>query len=88
MDLVPGTRTGEVAALGALLERHRAGIRAVAVSLLGNAPDADDAVQDASLIALRRIGDLRQPDRQPDSVGGWLRVLQVFAAGHTHGATR
>ncbi|MFD7984917.1 RNA polymerase sigma factor [Kitasatospora indigofera] len=71
VELVQDTRNGEIAALGALLERHRAGMRAVAMSLLGNSPDADDAVQDASLIALRRIGDLRQPD----SVGPWLRAV-------------
>ncbi|GJF33984.1 DNA-directed RNA polymerase sigma-70 factor [Kitasatospora sp. NE20-6] len=71
MELVLDTRNGEAAALGALLERHRAGMRAVAMSLLGNPPDADDAVQDASLIALRRIGDLRQPE----SVGPWLRAI-------------
>ncbi|MFC9330150.1 RNA polymerase sigma factor [Kitasatospora sp. NPDC057015] len=71
MELVQDTRNGEVAALGVLLERHRAGMRAVAMSLLGNTPDADDAVQDATLIALRRIGDLRQPE----SVGLWLRAI-------------
>ncbi|MFF1868198.1 RNA polymerase sigma factor [Kitasatospora herbaricolor] len=70
-ELVQDTRNGEVAALGALLGRHRAGMRAVAMSLLGNPTDADDAVQDASLIALRRIGDLRQPD----SAGPWLRAI-------------
>jgi RNA polymerase sigma-70 factor (ECF subfamily) len=39
--------------------------------VLGNRPDAEDAVQDASLIALRHIGDVRQPE----SIGAWLRMI-------------
>ncbi len=58
-------------AVGVLLERHRAGMRAVALSLLGHGPDAEDAVQEASLTALRRIGDVRRPE----SVGAWLRSV-------------
>ncbi|GAA5180845.1 sigma-70 family RNA polymerase sigma factor [Rugosimonospora acidiphila] len=69
--LLRAAAAGEVAAVGALIERHRAGMRAVALSVLGNRPEADDAVQDATLIALRRIGDVRQPD----SVGAWLRTI-------------
>jgi DNA-directed RNA polymerase specialized sigma24 family protein len=33
-------------------------MRALALGLLGPGPDADDAVQDSSLIALRQIGGL------------------------------
>ncbi|MEV4172468.1 sigma-70 family RNA polymerase sigma factor [Nonomuraea sp. NPDC049709] len=43
----------------------------MALSVLGHGPDAEDAVQDATLIALRRIGDVRQAD----SVGAWLRTI-------------
>ncbi|MGP4101941.1 RNA polymerase sigma factor [Nonomuraea sp. KM90] len=71
VDLWRGARNGTAAALGALLDRHQAGMRAVALSVMGNVPDAEDAVQDASLIALRRIGDVRQPE----SVGAWLRMI-------------
>jgi RNA polymerase sigma-70 factor (ECF subfamily) len=46
-------------------------MRAVALSLLGFGPDADDAVQEACLIALRRIGDVRDPA----AVGAWLRMI-------------
>ncbi|SDN97579.1 RNA polymerase sigma-70 factor, ECF subfamily [Actinacidiphila guanduensis] len=70
-ELVRGARTGDAAALGALLGRHRAGMQAVALSVLGNRPDAEDAVQDAWLIAFRRIGDLRDPE----SAGAWLRMI-------------
>ncbi|MFF5293082.1 RNA polymerase sigma factor [Paractinoplanes globisporus] len=70
-DLVRAALGGEPAALGLLLERHRATMRAVAVSLLGWGPDAEDAVQDAMLAALRRIGDLRDPA----AAGAWLRAV-------------
>jgi RNA polymerase sigma-70 factor (ECF subfamily) len=70
-ELLRSARNGEVAAVGALIERHRAGMRAVALSVLGNGPDTEDAVQDASLIALRQIGGVRQPE----SVGAWLRMI-------------
>ncbi|MFJ4437989.1 RNA polymerase sigma factor [Streptomyces sp. NPDC088923] len=62
---------GDVAALGALLERHRPGMRAVALSLLGPGPDTEDVLQDAALVALRRIGDVRDPA----ATGAWLRMV-------------
>jgi RNA polymerase sigma-70 factor (ECF subfamily) len=43
----------------------------VALSLLGPGPDGEDAVQDAVLVALRRIGDVRDPE----AVGAWLRMI-------------
>ncbi|MGY5055625.1 RNA polymerase sigma factor [Streptomyces sp. 900105755] len=74
--LTRAAQAGEVAALGLLLERHRAGMRAVALSLLGPGPDAEDVVQDAALTALRRIGDVRDPG----AVGPWLRMIVRNAA--------
>jgi RNA polymerase sigma factor (sigma-70 family) len=71
VELVLAARGGDIGALGLLLTRHEAGMRAVALSVLGYGPDAEDAVQDASLAALRRIGDLRDPE----SVGPWLRMI-------------
>src|SRR5919198_5930745 len=59
--LVRAAQAGDVAALGALLERHRALLHAVAVSMLGHGPQAEDAVHDAFVVALRRIGDLCEP---------------------------
>ncbi|WFE99744.1 sigma-70 family RNA polymerase sigma factor [Micromonospora sp. WMMD964] len=70
-ELVALAQAGDAAALGALLARHEAGMRAVAVSILGYGPDAEDAVQDAMLMALRRIGELRDPS----AVGPWLRAI-------------
>lgn len=70
-DLTRSAQAGDVTALGTLLARHQAGMRAVALSLLGNGPDVDDVLQDAALIALRRIGDVRDPS----AVGAWLRMV-------------
>ena len=60
-SLVRAAQAGDVAGLGELLERHRALLHAVAVGMLGHGPEAEDAVHDTFLIALRRIGDLRDP---------------------------
>ncbi|HEY0531425.1 MAG TPA: sigma-70 family RNA polymerase sigma factor [Actinoplanes sp.] len=70
-DLVHAAQGGDAAALGAVLKEHEAGMRAVALSILGYGPDADDAVQDAMLTAVRRIGEVRDPL----AVGAWLRTI-------------
>jgi len=70
-DLVHAAQAGDAASLGILLARHRAGMYAVAVGVLGYGSDAEDAVQEAAIIALRRIGDIRDPD----AVGPWLRMV-------------
>lgn len=69
--LTRSAQAGDVSALALLLERHRPGMRAVAVSLLGPGPDVDDVMQDAALVALRRIVDVRDPK----AVGPWLRMV-------------
>ncbi|GAA0615487.1 sigma-70 family RNA polymerase sigma factor [Kribbella sandramycini] len=70
-DLVRAAQSGDIGALGSLLARHRPGMTAVAISVLGPGPDADDAVQEAMTVALARIGDVREPG----AVGGWLRQV-------------
>lgn len=70
-ELVLAAQSGDVASLGVLLERHRSDMQAVALAILGYSPEASDAVQDAMLIALRRIGDLRDPS----AAGAWLRSI-------------
>ncbi|MFI6488875.1 RNA polymerase sigma factor [Streptomyces sp. NPDC050564] len=69
--LTRAAQAGDVSALALLLERHRPGMRAVALSLLGPGPDVDDVVQEAALVALRRIVDVRDPE----AVGPWLRMV-------------
>lgn len=75
-ELVRAARRGDVAALGALLERHRAPLYALALSVLGDRGLAQDSVQDAFLVALRRLDDLRDPA----AVGPWLRTITRNAA--------
>ena len=70
-ELVRAALGGDPSGLGLLLERHRADMRAVAVARLGYGPAADDAVQDAMLIAIRRLHDVRDLE----AVGGWLRAI-------------
>lgn len=70
-DLVGLARMGDVASLGILLERHRAPLYALALRMLGHGPEAQDAVHDAFLIALRKVDQLRDPD----AVGAWLRAV-------------
>ena len=59
--LVRAAQAGDVGALGTLLERHRALLHAVAVGMLGHGPQAEDAVHDTFVIALRRIDSLHDP---------------------------
>jgi RNA polymerase sigma factor (sigma-70 family) len=70
-ELARSAQGGDAASLGILLERHRAPLYAVALRMLGHGPHAEDAVQDASLIALRSIDRLREPE----AVGGWLHGI-------------
>ncbi|MEV5148605.1 RNA polymerase sigma factor [Streptomyces sp. NPDC052727] len=70
-DLVRPAQRGDATALALLLERHAPQMRAVALALLGPGPDADDVTQEAALTALRRIGDVCDPE----AVGPWLRMI-------------
>src|ERR687890_540222 len=70
-ELVSATRVGDTASLGLLLQRHRAALYAAAVALLGSGERAQDAVQEACLIAMRRLPELRDPA----AFGPWLRAI-------------
>lgn len=69
--LVQAAQAGDVAALGVLLQRHRAPMTAIAVALLGHHADVEDAVQDACIQAMRKIGDVREPEK----VRTWLIAI-------------
>jgi RNA polymerase sigma factor (sigma-70 family) len=69
--LVRDAQRGDVASLGAVLGRYRARMHAVAVGILGHGPAAEDAVQDACVIAVRRIQELRDPA----AAGAWLMKI-------------
>lgn len=70
-ELMRKAQSGDAASLGVLLERHRAPLYALALGFLGHGPDAQDAVQDAFLLALRKIGQLKEPE----AAGAWLRTI-------------
>jgi RNA polymerase sigma-70 factor (ECF subfamily) len=74
--LARAAQAGDVASLGTLLQRHRALLHATAVGVLGHGAAAEDAVQDAFVIALRRIGELREPA----AARGWLRTIVLNVA--------
>lgn len=62
-QLVEQARGGDPAAFEALVQRHLRAVYAVALAELGEPSDAEDAIQDAFVMALERLEDCRQPDR-------------------------
>jgi len=70
-ELAVAARGGDGACLGLLLERHRARLHAAAWRMVGYGPDAEDAVHDTFLIALRHITALNDPQ----AVGAWLLAV-------------
>ncbi len=70
-ELVRAAQGGDAASLGLLLERHRAPLYGLALQILGYGPQAQDAVHDTFLVALRKLDQVREPA----AVGGWLRSV-------------
>jgi RNA polymerase sigma-70 factor (ECF subfamily) len=70
-ELVLLARAGEVDALGVLLERHRLPLYAAALALLGDRDAAMDAMQETFVVALTRLGSIRDPG----AVGRWLQTV-------------
>jgi RNA polymerase sigma-70 factor (ECF subfamily) len=64
-------RAGDVQALAELLERCRPSLYATALGMLASRADALDAVQDTYLVALLRLGDLRDPG----AARAWLHAV-------------
>ena len=70
--LVALARTGDRAAFGRLIERHITAARRVALAAVGQPSDADEAVQEASVAAWRRLDALNDPN----AFRGWfLRIV-------------
>ena len=59
VDLVTRARQGDPAAFGELVDRHRAAVYRAALAALGSPADADDAAQDAFLLAYHRLNSFR-----------------------------
>lgn len=71
VDLVIRASHGDSQAFGLLVRRYRRAAYAVAFSVTGRHEDAEDAAQEAFLVALQRIEDCRNPAR----FGGWLMTI-------------
>jgi RNA polymerase sigma factor (sigma-70 family) len=69
--LVHAAQQGDTQAFAVLVQQHAASLRAVAIATLGYVDEVDDAVQDALLVALRKLPQLRDPD----AAGPWLRAI-------------
>jgi RNA polymerase sigma factor (sigma-70 family) len=70
-QLVREAQGGDAASLGILLERYRAPLYGLALQILGHGWEAQDAVHDTFLVALRKIDQVRDPA----AVGGWLHMV-------------
>jgi len=70
-ELLARCRRGEDDAVETLVARFSARALDLAAALLGDAHLAEDAVQEAFLVALQRLADLRDPSAFP----GWLRQI-------------
>jgi RNA polymerase sigma factor (sigma-70 family) len=70
-ELVRAAQSGDATSLGFLLERYRVPLYGLALQILGRGPEAQDAVHDAFLVALRKIDQVREPA----AVGGWLYTI-------------
>lgn len=70
-ELVRSAQGDDTASLGLLLERYRAPLYGLALQILGHGPEAQDAVHDTFLVALRKIEQVREPA----AVGGWLHKI-------------
>jgi RNA polymerase sigma-70 factor (ECF subfamily) len=58
-DLVTRARQGDPAAFGELVDRHRAAVYRAALAALRSPADAEDAAQEAFLLAYRRLDSFR-----------------------------
>jgi RNA polymerase sigma factor (sigma-70 family) len=70
-ELLRAAQNGDTVSLGLLLERYRGSLYAQALRILGYSAQAEDAVHDTFLVALRKIDQVREPN----AVGGWLHAV-------------
>ena len=74
--VVRRAQRGDREAFGALVEQFQPTVYAIALRRLGNTSDAMELTQEVFLHVLRRIGQLREPER----FAGWLRQVAVRMA--------
>lgn len=75
-ELVERAIEGDRWAEEALFRRHVSRVLRIATRLVGSEHEADDVVQDAFVIALDRLGDLRDVS----AFGAWLTQIVVHGA--------
>lgn len=76
VDHVAAARAGDLAAFAGPVEARQAMADAVAWQVVRDEAEARDVVQDAYLVAFRRLGELAEPPAFP----GWLRRIVVTVA--------
>ncbi len=59
--LVRAAQAGDTVGLGTLLERHRSRLHAIAVSILGHGPQAEDVVQNTWLALVQSASGITDP---------------------------
>jgi RNA polymerase sigma-70 factor (ECF subfamily) len=69
--LVRKAQAGDNQAFGVLVGRYMRAAYAVSLSVTGRHDDAEDAAQEAFMVALARLDDCRTPDR----FAGWLLTI-------------
>ena len=70
-ELVGRARAGDEMAFGALVERYMRSAYAVALAVTGRHENAQDAAQEALLVALQRLEECRSPEK----FAGWLMMI-------------
>lgn len=75
-ELVAHARQGDASAFGELVDRHRGAVFRAALAALGSRADAEDAAQDAFVLAFRRLGGFRGDA----SFKTWLLTITWHAA--------
>jgi RNA polymerase sigma-70 factor (ECF subfamily) len=75
-ELVSRAQDGDRDAFGSLVEQFQPTVHAIALRRLGNASEAAEMTQEVFLHVMRRIHQLREPER----FAGWLRQVAVRMA--------
>ncbi len=75
-ELVQRAQEGDREAFGRLVEQFQPTVQAIALRRLGNVSEALELTQEVFLHVLRRIHQLREPER----FAGWLRQVAVRMA--------
>jgi RNA polymerase sigma-70 factor (ECF subfamily) len=71
VELVRAAQAGNREAFGELVERYQRAVYLTALRRLGNHAEAQELAQEVFVQALRKIGELREPE----CFGGWLRAI-------------